>query len=95
MWCCDELSRAYKFFSLVFLHKDNNTSDLLTLGSLLCDWCPDIFCRNDEGDIEPKQLDTCWTVQGIHVALSTNLVDLWKSLSCPDHFLYILISTKV
>jgi hypothetical protein len=58
----------------------------------LVDWCPDLFTKDENGVVEPIQ--PCrWTVQGIQVELSTSLVDLWKSLCCPDHFLYIVLST--
>jgi hypothetical protein len=68
---------------------------LPTLGSVLAEWCPNLFCIQENGAVKPKQpSDTSWIIQGISsIDLSTTLVDLWKSLCSPDHFLYICVST--
>jgi hypothetical protein len=36
----------------------------------------------------------CWRVGGIQPSLDHSILDLWKTLSHPDHFLYVVVITK-
>ena len=64
-----------------------------SLGSLLLEWVPELF-NADDGQVKPKSSQVSWCVQGIDVPLSAKVMDLWKSLGSPDHFLYILVVTR-
>mmetsp|Transcript_55770 Transcript_55770/g.167125 ORF Transcript_55770/g.167125 Transcript_55770/m.167125 type:complete len:376 (+) Transcript_55770:142-1269(+) len=74
---------------------------LRTIGDVLLEWMPHLFSRqqnsNDDSHVVAADLDTTmWTVQGIDgVPLSTPAIDIWRSLCHPDHFLYIMVVTKV
>jgi len=64
-----------------------------TLGSLLQCWIPQFFVSDPDGSVKPESSSTVWAAQGIKIPLSSNLVDLWRCLCHPDHFLYIVIRT--
>jgi autophagy-related protein 5 len=72
----------------------NKSDESVSLGSLLLDWSPELFQKDADGVVQPKSSNVSWSVQGINVPLSASIVDLWKSLCCPDHFLYILLLTR-
>jgi autophagy-related protein 5 len=70
-----------------------------TLGLLLHEWAPQYFEKsnttevgNDDGRtiIRPTGVSS-WRVAGVTPPLSTSLVDLWKTLSYPDNFLYVSV----
>ena len=76
---------------------------LSTLGDLLLAWAPEYFqfsSLSDKEDGDPTSqslsIDASrqWRVAGIQAPLETPLVDLWKHLCHPDHFLYIVLTTK-
>jgi hypothetical protein len=76
---------------------DNTTGK--TLGLLLHEWSPQYFEKsntteegNDDGRtiIRPTGV-LSWRVAGVTPPLSTSLVDLWKTLSYPDNFLYVSV----
>lgn len=56
-----------------------------TLKNILQEWTPDVF--------ENQSNLTC-IVQGIDSCFDKAVVDLWKSLSHPDKFLYVILKTS-
>jgi hypothetical protein len=79
------------------LQKRCPANDTLTLGELLYEWVPNYFTttRNEDNDkvVVPKESTTSWRVAGISPPLSSLVMDLWRSLCHPDHFLYIVLIT--
>jgi autophagy-related protein 5 len=78
-----------------------NTKERLSLGALLNQWIPQYFVEKEEGEagettttIQPKYSSIQWRVSGIVPPLSISVLDLWRSLSHPDHFLYIIVVTQ-
>lgn len=70
---------------------DGNTT---TLGSLLLDWVPDLFQQSDEQAVAPKS-DSCkCIVAGIAPPMAITVLELWRNLCHPDHFLYIIVLTR-
>ena len=65
----------------------------LTLGWLLVEWLPDYFSAEDGKTVATNNCQINWRVAGIQPPLETSLVDLWKNLCHPDHFLYITVRT--
>lgn len=63
-------------------------SPYTTLGDVLVSCLPDLFTI-DGTDCN----DAHYSIQGVQPSLSTTIVDLWRSLCHPDHFLYVIIST--
>jgi hypothetical protein len=64
-----------------------------TLGDILIYWLPQHFERGTDGRIVAKPyVSHC--IQGIQPNLKCSMLDLWKSLCHPDHFLYIVVVTK-
>lgn len=72
-----------------------------TLGDVLANWLPNHYepftthksvvpVSND--DDEPSSLYFC--IHGIQPSMECAMVDLWRALSHPDHFLYIIVVTK-
>lgn len=65
-----------------------------TLGDVLLSWLPHYFEKNiAEGVVPAPSVYYC--IQGIQSSLSCPILDLWRSLCHPDHFLYIIVVTKV
>lgn len=64
-----------------------------TLGDVLVHWMPSIF-QTSSGSVEAISAETCWTIQGLQIPLTSKLQDLFKVLAHPDHFLYIVVSSK-
>lgn len=64
-----------------------------TLGSLLCQWAPNYFEMSivDPRSCSIKDKNISWRVAGITPPLSTSLLELWRTLSHPDCFLYIAV----
>jgi hypothetical protein len=73
---------------------NKSDDESVSLGSLLLDWIPELFQKDIDGTVQPKSSNVSWSVQGINVPLSASIVDVWKCLCCPDHFLYILLLTR-
>jgi len=98
----------------IYTNKDSDT--LMTLGSLLVDWLPDLFRRTtdnttsatsrskDDDDncggnrtvgsdiVEPISETYQWIVAGIsRPPLTIAVLDLWRNLCHPDHFLNIIV----
>lgn len=67
--------------------------DDLSLGELLLEWAPLLFQRHIE-DVVPITSEIQWTVQGLQVPLSAKVKGLWYCLCHPDHFLYVVITSK-
>ena len=86
----------------------DGTQASLSLGQLLHEWLPEYFIVDVPSDTEtrkdsetPMQLYKpnteavhCWKVCGIEPPLTTNIYDLWRNCSHPDHFLYVIILTQ-
>jgi len=74
----------------------------LSLGALLAAWLPDHFCQDKDATesipdvvtFRPTETIDCWKVGGIQPPLDTTVLDLWKTLSHADHFLYIVVQTN-
>lgn len=72
----------------------SKSSAAVTLGSLLVSWTPNLFHRESDGTVVPVGVEsTTWAIQGIEPPLTCPVVDLWKCLCHPDHFLYISVVT--
>mmetsp|Transcript_10133 Transcript_10133/g.14335 ORF Transcript_10133/g.14335 Transcript_10133/m.14335 type:complete len:346 (+) Transcript_10133:94-1131(+) len=71
-----------------------NDMALDTLGSLLQYWIPQFFTLDPAGVIKPEPNTIDWSVQGIQIPLTSHLIDLWRCLCHPDHFLYIVVRTQ-
>lgn len=67
--------------------------DKCSLGKVLADWAPSLF-QNTGDDTEATKPGTQWSIQGLQIPLSAVLNDLWLSLSHPDHFLYVVVTSK-
>lgn len=65
----------------------------LSLGALLVDWAPSLFQATETG-VEAATPEIQWSIQGLRIPLSAVMKDLWKSLSHPDHFLYVIVTSK-
>lgn len=59
-----------------------NSQNKVTLGYLLKEWIPDWHEREQR-----------WSIHGIQPSLDSLVIDLWRVLSYPDHFLYITVSS--
>jgi Autophagy protein Apg5 len=73
---------------------DKSQQQQQTLGALLCQWAPQLFERKDESSASlcvPKNDSISWRIAGVTPPMTSNLLDLWKTLSQPDNFLYICI----
>lgn len=68
-----------------------------TLGDLLSDWLPDHYAidpiTNCAASIS-AELAVQYSIQGVQPSMKCAMVDLWRALSHPDHFLYIIVVTK-
>lgn len=83
----------------------DGTQISLSLGQVLHEWLPEYFIIDvPEGQssetsttIYKPNNDTvqCWKVCGIEPPLSTNIYDLWRNCSHPDHFLYVILLTII
>lgn len=68
--------------------------DDISLGALLVQWAPSMFQNSDDGSVKAITTEIQWTIQGLHIPFSEKLKDLWQSLCHPDHFLYVVITSK-
>jgi hypothetical protein len=66
----------------------------VTLGTLLFEWAPDLFQCQDDNSICPKSSATRLIVQGVETSLSLSVVELCEALTHPDHFLYVIVTTR-
>ena len=77
-------------------------SPYTTLGDVLVSCLPRLFKVDDDDDDDDTSIVTSTTdysnthvsIQGIQPSLSTTIVDLWRSLCHPDHFLYVVVATQ-
>ncbi len=67
-------------------------SPYTTLGDVLVSCLPDLFMVEDDGGIDCNN-NVHYSIQGVQPSLSTTIVDLWRSLCHPDHFLYVIVAT--
>jgi len=70
------------------------TPSFTTLGEVLADWLPHLFDIDSASGCAAviSQSTTYFSIQGIQPSLDCNIVDLWKCLCHPDHFLYIVVA---
>jgi hypothetical protein len=71
-----------------------NSRQFTTLGDVLVSWLPQYFEKNSANEIVPRP-SVFYCIQGIQPRMSCPILDLWKSLCHPDHFLYVVVVTKV
>jgi autophagy-related protein 5 len=53
-----------------------------------------IDCRTESTSRITYDANTYFSIQGVQPSLSEVIVDLWKSLCHPDHFLYVVVVTQ-
>ena len=70
-----------------------NSRPFTTLGDVLVSWLPQCFEKNSANEIVPRP-SVFYCIQGIQPRMSCPILDLWKSLCHPDHFLYVVVVTK-
>lgn len=70
----------------------NSIRPQTSLGNVLQTWLPQYFDFVDENVVAKPSVYYC--VQGIQPNLSCSILDLWRSLCHPDHFLYIVVITN-
>uniref|UniRef100_A0A7S3V9I3 Autophagy protein 5 n=1 Tax=Chaetoceros debilis TaxID=122233 RepID=A0A7S3V9I3_9STRA len=74
-----------------------DSEEIITLGNVLQECLPDLFPTAGDSGILAEENSVGKTprylIQGIHVPLESHILDIWKSLSHPDRFLYIAVST--
>ena len=61
-----------------------------TLGDVLLSWLPQHF-ESDAMEAVVAKPSVYYSIQGIRPKLSSSILDLWKCLCHPDHFLYITV----
>jgi len=64
-----------------------------TLGDLLFDWVPALFRKVGENP-EPTSNEVQWNIQGLQLPLGSKVKYLWQVLCHPDHFLYVVVTSK-
>eukprot|EP00984_Skeletonema_dohrnii_P004034 scaffold1380_cov80-Skeletonema_dohrnii-CCMP3373.AAC.2 len=65
-------------------------SPYTTLGDVLVSCLPDLFKVDDDA----PDCNAHYSIQGVKPSLTTTIVDLWRSLCHPDHFLYVIVATQ-
>jgi len=67
-----------------------------TLGDVLAGCLPDYFVVDPSTGCTTEVSDSSlyYCIQGVQPSMECALVDLWRALSHPDHFLYILVVTE-
>mmetsp|Transcript_40013 Transcript_40013/g.84042 ORF Transcript_40013/g.84042 Transcript_40013/m.84042 type:complete len:457 (+) Transcript_40013:163-1533(+) len=67
-----------------------------TLGDVLSNCLPDYFRVDPSTGLASVASDTAvyYCVQGVQPSLNCAMVDLWRALSHPDHFLYVIVMTE-
>ena len=65
-------------------------SPYTTLGDVLVSCLPDLFKVDDDA----PDCNAHYSIQGVQPSLTTTIVDLWRSLCHPDHFLYVIVATQ-
>ncbi|KAL3789566.1 hypothetical protein ACHAWO_009129 [Cyclotella atomus] len=63
-----------------------------SLGNVLLSWLPQYFDVVDETIVAKSFV--YYSIQGIQPNLSCSILDLWRSLCHPDHFLYVVVITN-
>ena len=64
------------------------------LGDLLTYWLPQHFGKEPPSDEIIAKPSVEYYIQGIQPNLSCSILNLWRSLCHPDHFLYVVVCTK-
>lgn len=72
--------------------KGVGNKSLTTLGDVLAEWLPHLFGVTISSASDPPS-STAYFVQGVCPSLSTPVVELWRALCHPDHFLYVIVVT--
>ena len=80
---------------------DIYVSPYTTLGDVLETCLPSLFKQVDSSAVADSRnitvsdaSSTHYSIQGVQPSLSCVVVDLWRSLSHPDHFLYVIVVTQ-
>jgi len=70
---------------------------MMTLGEVLMEWLPHLFTGGG-GEMKENEShfvgDCRWCIQGLQVPWDSPIASLWRGLSHPDRFLYIIIITR-
>ena len=64
-----------------------------TLGDVLAEWLPGHYTVDPSSCCAVSISSSCYFIQGVVPSLESSLLDLWRALSHPDHFLYIIVVT--
>ena len=66
-----------------------------TLGDVLVNWLPHLFAVDSSTGRASaiSHLTTYYSIQGIQPTLACAMVDLWRALCHPDHFVYVAVVT--
>lgn len=70
---------------------------MMTVGEVLMEWLPHLFMsvKDNSRENEPQFVNDCqWCIQGLQVPWDSPIANLWRGLSHPDRFLYIIVITK-
>jgi autophagy-related protein 5 len=80
---------------------DIYVSPYTTLGDVLLTCLPSLFKQVDSSAVVDSRnivvsdaSSTHYSIQGVQPSLSCVVVDLWRSLCHPDHFLYVIVVTQ-
>lgn len=80
---------------------DIYVSPYTTLGDVLVTCLPSLFKQVDSSAVTDSSniivsdpSSTHYSIQGVQPSLSCVVVDLWRSLCHPDHFLYVIVVTQ-
>ena len=81
---------------LVELNSSCRVLPYTTLGDFLSNFCPNHFVSDPATGRVSSVPGSChyYSIQGLQPSLEFPLVDLWRALSHPDHFLYITVVTE-
>ncbi|KAL3815801.1 hypothetical protein ACHAXA_001695 [Cyclostephanos tholiformis] len=72
------------------------TPPYTTFGDFLSNICPNHFVMDPATGQVTSVPGSChyYCIQGVQPSMKSPLVDLWRALSHPDHFLYIIVVTE-
>jgi autophagy-related protein 5 len=92
----DETASKRRPSELVELNSSCQALPYTTLGDFLSNFCPNHFVSDTAVGRVTSVPGSChyYSIQGLQPSLEFPLVDLWRALSHPDHFLYIIVVTE-